>query len=64
VIRFFDIEPNNIEQALVYYRQCVDDGTWSADKAQALCHKQDDPDPLIRAIAEVNAAAGDTVGAP
>lgn len=55
MIRFIDIKPGDIGQALAYYRQCVSDRTWSPEKAQSLIRIQNDPDALILAIAKLNA---------
>lgn len=48
-----DLRRNDVKGSIVYYRQCLKDGTWSADQAEALFGLHDDPDKLIDAIALV-----------
>lgn len=50
MLKFTDIAPNNLDQAMAYVRQCVADGTWSPDKAESLLRMQDNPDAVIDAI--------------
>ena len=49
-LKLSDLRYNDTAQAMVYFRQCVQDGTWSSERAHTLLHMQDDPDELIAAI--------------
>jgi hypothetical protein len=55
MLRLYDVEANNTEQAVAYYREQLAAGTWSPDRAEALLMKQDNPDELILAMAKVKA---------
>lgn len=55
-MRFVDVEPNNVESAMRYYRESVAVGAWSPDRARAVLGLQRNPDALIDAIAKARAA--------
>lgn len=56
MIKFNEIKPNDVAQAIAYYRQCMANETWSAEKAESLLMLQDNPDVLIDAIIAASSA--------
>lgn len=57
MLKLAEIEGDNVDQALAYYKQCRELGTWDAEKAHSLMLLQQNPDELIEAIAKINGAA-------
>ncbi len=51
-MKLSDIEADNVEQAMKFYRQSVADGTWDRDTAHILLHMQQNPDDLLEAISK------------
>lgn len=46
-----DVKPDNLDDAVAFFRQSVADGSWSADLAESLLRRWADPGALMTAIA-------------
>lgn len=53
-----DLEPNDVPSAILYFKQCLSEGTWTKERAHSVLMLQDDPDELIVAINAVRAIGG------
>lgn len=49
-MKLSDVTPGNIDHAMAYYVECRAKGTWSPDKAQALCMLWENPLDVVNAI--------------
>lgn len=54
MIDVFDLERNDVEMAVEFYRESVLDGTWDPDDGSILLQLQDNSDELERRLAEVD----------
>lgn len=52
-----EVEPNDVNSAMAYYRRCVAAGILTKERTHSLMMLQDDPDALIAAIAQEKRSA-------
>ncbi len=49
-----DVDPSDTNAALAYYKESRQNGTWTADKAEALLTRSTDPQALMLGMAEID----------